>query len=486
MLSGRDALASIDDSLAKMRREAEALDGQFQRTSAEFAKVRQQQLGIFTRLARIRMEEIERGELLQSLDDTERRVRDILAARHAAQESLAAEIAEAERALEARERERAEQQRAVDAAAEALDAAEAAAQQRLAADEQYQAELAAAQASDAVADQAEAKAQSAEADRLEKGKPYEADPVFSYLWRRGYGTHRYRAWPLARFLDRWVAHANGYEAMRRNYALLTDIPKRLEAHAARMREAAEADLADLREMEQRAAAAAGVPERQRELAEAERRLAELDEAVEKQQAAVDALMEKRGRFVAGEDEYSNDAARVLAKAFEREDFQTLRSRAARTRSEEDDRLVEELEALEDERERLREELVQYRRLHQAQRERLLGLEDVRRRFKESRYDDVHSVFVNGAVIALVLQQFLGGAVGTNDVWEAIRKQQRYRRIGADPVFGTGRFPRAPFPSPWRMPGGGRWNFPRGGGFGGGGFGRGGGFGGGGFRTGGGF
>jgi hypothetical protein len=73
-----------------------------------------------------------------------------------------------------------------------------------------------------------------------------------------------------------------------------------------------------------------------------------------------------------------------------------------------------------------------------------------------------------------------------DIWDAIVKQQRFRKLAADPRFGSGRFPRVP--APWHMPGG----FPKGGGgfgkggFGGGGFRTGGGFGGGGFRTRGGF
>ena len=117
------------------------------------------------------------------------------------------------------------------------------------------------------------------------------------------------------------------------------------------------------------------------------------------------------------------------------------------------------------------------------RERATKLEEIRKRFKESRYDAVSSEFVNGALIATLLTQLLGGALGVGDTWDALKKQQRYKQL-ADPRFGSGKFPRGG--SPW---GGGGWG---GGGWGGGsgsggGFGkRGGGFGGGGFKTGGGF
>lgn len=481
MLSGRAALGSIDESLAKMRVELEALDGQFQDAGAALANVRRKRAVLYAQLGKLRLAELERSDLVQSIDDTEQRVGEILAERRAALEALAAEIAAEEEQLAARERERAQQQSVVAAAAQAVDAAEADAQRRLDPDVTYRQALAAARSSDAVADQAEAKAEAAEADRREKGRPYEADPVFSYLWRRGYGSPRYRAWAPTRLLDGWVARSSGFERHRRDYSLLTEIPRRLEEHAKGMRASAERDVEVLRELESRAAAAAGVPDRRSALAAAEEALARIDAAIEEQEAVVDRLIERRTRFASGEDEYSTRATELLAKAYQRAGLDSLRRRAARTSGREDDRVIDELDDLDEEYERLQQELTHYRRLHEAQRSRMLGLEDVRRRFKRSQYDDMHSVFVNGALIAVLLDRFLGGSLGVGDMWDAIRQQQRYRRHDSDPFFGSGGFPRTRRPPTWRMPGGGGWNFPRGGGFR-----TGGGLRGGGFRTGGGF
>lgn len=487
VLSGRETLASIDEAVARMRGELDALDTHFQEAGAALANVRRKRVALYAQLAKMRLAELARGALVPVIDATERQVGEILAERRAALEALGPGIAAQEQTLAARERERARQQSVADAAVQAVDAAEAEAQRRLGADGAYQQQLAGARRSDAIADQAEAKAQAAETDRREKGRPYEADPVFVYLWRRGYGTSRYRAWPVARLLDGWVARSSGYETLRRNYALLTEIPRRLADHAQRMRAAAEREVEALRAIESRAAAAAGVPERRSALETAEQALERIDAAIEEQEAVVDRLIERRTRFAAGEDEYSKRAAEVLAQAYQREELESLHQRAARTGSGEDDRVVDELDRLDDEYERLQQELTHYRRLHQAQRERTLGLEEVRRRFKRSRYDDMHSVFVNGALIDALLDRFLVGSIGIGQVWDGIRQQQRYRGHAADPFFGSGGFPRRmPMPSPWRMPGRGGWNFPRGGGFGGGGFRTGGGLGGGGFRTGGGF
>src|SRR5690606_10284088 len=449
MLSGRETLASIDEALAKLRWETDALDAGFQKAGAELTKARQRQLGLYARIARVRLAEIERGDLADTLEDVDRRVAEILEARRAAQAQLADEIAAAEARLAELERERAARQAEAAAASEAVDAAEADAQRRLEGDDEYREKLAAAERSDAVADQAEEKARAAEADRAEKGRPYEADRVFAYLWARGFGTPRYRAWPITRVLDGWAARTIDYEAQRRNYHLLTEIPARLAEHAAAMREIAERDGGAARGVERRAA---------------ERRVAEADKAIEAQESLLGELIDQRARFASGEDDFAAQCTTLLSAALRREDLDSLRKRTARTKSPEDDALVDELEALEDEIEQIEEERIQYRRLHQMQRERMLGLEDIRKRFKRSRYDDPRSAFMNAALIAMLLDRFVGGSIGADEVWDAIRRQQRFRRIAADPVFGTGRLPRGRFPGPWHMPGGGGWNFPRGGGF----------------------
>jgi hypothetical protein len=167
-------------------------------------------------------------------------------------------------------------------------------------------------------------------------------------------------------------------------------------------------------------------------------------------------------------------------------MRTLRERANVTPSTDDDAAVDELTAIRADLPRLEDEVARYRMLHETQRERAAKLEEVRRRFKEQRYDAVSSEFVNGALIATLLTQLLAGTLGSGDLWEALKKQHRQRQLSADPRFGSGRFPRGgrgPWGGGW---GGGGGGFGKGGGFGGGGFGKGGGFGGGGFRTGGGF
>ena len=139
-----------------------------------------------------------------SLDATGESVRALLAEREVAQAEVDAEIARAEERRAELEQERAAQHDVVDAAEQA--ARRGARPQRRRRSRPTSAiarALAAAEGSDRVADLAEEKAKAAHTDRAEKGKPYDADPLFSYLWARGFGTPRYarrRLTPHARRL----------------------------------------------------------------------------------------------------------------------------------------------------------------------------------------------------------------------------------------------------------------------------------------------
>jgi hypothetical protein len=498
MLTGGDLLRMIERLLGDTRRELGEVDSRLARATSELDDLKQRELGVLAVLARVRVREIERGEVLETLDATGREVQQLLSRRAAAQAELADEIAVAEGELAELNAQRDDAQADVAAAEGAVDQAEAVAQQALAADAGYRSKLDAATASDAVADLAEEKAKAAHTDRAEKGKPYEADPLFMYLWQRGYGTSQYRAGPFSRLMDGWVARVARFEPLRRDYWMLSELPERFTEHAERMRVRAEEDVATVRSLETAAASTAGVPARVEALAQAEEALTKIDAEIEAKEAEIASLVEKRGDFAAGEDDLSRRCTALLSDVFRTETMRALRERATATPSPEDDAAVDELAAVRADLPRLTDETARYRTLHGAHRDRVEKLMELARRFKEHRYDTVASEFVNSALIATLLTQLLAGALGVPDVWDALTKQHRRRQLGADPTFGSGRFPRGGR-SPWHFPGGGGWGGGgggrkgggfgggrKGGGFGGGGFGRGGGFGGGGFKTGGGF
>ncbi len=144
--------------------------------------------------------------------------------------------------------------------------------------------------------------------------------------------------------------------------------------------------------------------------------------------------------------------------------------AGSTLTQEDDALVGELRELQNEDNRLQSELRQHRDMLHEQQKRQQELESVRKKFKQSRYDDLRSSFDKGDLLVMMMRQVLGGALSGGKLWDAIRGQQRYRDIGgAWPDFGSGgmvrrgRRPRAN-KSTWHWPGGKTGSSGRRGGF----------------------
>ena len=477
ILSGNKALGEIDKILKSARGHLSTVDNEFGATRAELARLRTSELSLYAELAKLRLLAIEQGDLVDALDEADRKAAKILDAREQAFARLERDIEAAEAALDEAESQRDEQRRVVEAAGDALDTAEAAAQSALAASPDYQAQLKRTEDADFVADQAEEKAAAAEADRIEKGKPYEQDPLFAYLWGRGYATSRYRAFPLARWLDGKVARVCDYEPARRNYSLLVDIPVRLAEHAVAMRAAFDREALALAALEEAAAEASGVPASREALEAAEAKLAEIDAGIAGNEDRIRELVAERGSYAAGEDRLYRESVDVLSQTLQRKSIGFLRERAARTAWPEDDEIVRRLAEIDEEADRVERNLDEFKRLHDSESSRLNELEDLRRRFKREQYDDPFSEFRDWALIALVLREFLRGAAGSKDVWKTIERHQRSKRNRANPHFGSMKFPRSPKSGPWRMPKGG---------FGGGGFRSGGGFKGGGFKTGGGF
>lgn len=483
-IPGKKALKEIEKILGKARVMLAEVDREFGHSRESLAELRQREVGIYAKLARLRLLAIEQGDLPSALDEADSKAADVLDERKAAVAGLDREIESAEDALAAEEQRRAEQHAAVEAAGQALDAAEAEAQAALAADQAWQAQLRSTEQADFIADQAEEKADAADKDRAVKGKPYESDPLFSYLWARGYGTSSYRAWPLTRFLDGKVAKLCKFEPARRNYALLTEIPIRLAEHAQSMRAAFDRETETLAALEQAAADAAGVPKLSAALESAEQELDRIDAAIAERENAIRTLVETRKSYVAGNDAYYQRCLKILGDAMRRKGVRLLEENAARTPGREDDELVRQLVRIQREAADAEQSLTEFGRLHDRENERVGVLEDIRRKFKAERFDDSLSEFRNWALVALLLNQFLSGAARSGDIWKTIRREQRRRPMQSKPDFGSLRFPKAPKHGPWRMPKGG--GFGRGGGFGGGGFRTGGGFKGGGFKTGGGF
>jgi len=484
MQSGRQTLASLDAGLQEIHSSVQDIEQRVKQSSGALLELRRKQSGRFKRMAEIRLDNVISGELAEGLDTADQRARELIRQRGQKMGAVKRKIkAVRTQQLEVNEK-RATAARDCARAVESLDKAEAVTQDKLQQDPEYLAQLDRTQQAERTAKHAQEKTQQAKATRKEKGRSYENDPLFSYLWQRKYGTSGYATGALARYLDDWVAALCKYDRARPNYASLLEIPERLDEHAKQVNALADEEFIKLTKLEVEAAAVDDIPARKAAVDEAQGRLDELDRHIEETEGQLHDLEQQSSRFASGEDEDFQRAIDTIGDAFERENLLTLYDYARATATTEDDILVQEIDEARDQLRQVTQTLADRKRMQQRQSERLKELEGIRRRFKRNRFDDPHSEFRNNALLSMALSQFLAGTVTTQELWRSIERAQHYRKIRSNPTFGTGGFRRRP--GTWHTP------FPRGGGLGGGlsgglggGIERGGG-GGGGFRTGGGF
>ena len=478
MISGQQTLGSIDGALDQARAKAADIESQLDGANAKFAEMQLAQAQDYRELARLRVDLVADGALIQHLDQAEAQVAQLLEQRKVALADLERQIQAARAARPPLEAERAALAAKVEAAAAKADDAEARTQARLDADTAYQAQRTHTQDAERTARHAADKATRSEEELTQKGASYRADALFMYLWERRFGLPGYKASNLIRWLDGRVAQLIGFVDARANFDRLSEIPQRLREHAQAQETAAAAELAKLKALDTQARKADGIPELEEAQAQAQAALDAADARLAQADADAQALAERKTRYASGEDDHTRFAVDYLAGELARDDLMQLRREAMLTPFPEDDTVVARMLAREDERRTLEASLQGLRQAHNAAALRAAEVTALREDFKRNRYDRAGSTFGDDALVATMLTQFLNGLLDRNRMWEVLRQQQRYRPPQADPSFGSGGFGRG---SVWGGDGD-RHGIGHGG-FGG--FGGGGG-GGGGFKTGGGF
>ena len=448
MWTGRETLGSIESTIAKLHREESQLDAALRSAVSDSERLRKERAEALRELARVKLDEMAAGRLVQNLDAGERRASQLLdeyrgriAAISEHRETLLKEVAQAQT-------ERDAAARLVETALDAVEAVRADVEGKVKALPAWQEAKAANDAADAVATEAEKKAALSEADLGAKRKPYDDDPLFIYLWRRGFGTGRYNAGNFTRYMDRMVADFIGFGAVRANYAALTEIPLRLREHANAKRAAACEKLTALSVIERHAMLEAGIEPKERALAEARQRLAAADKGVEDRQVALRKVDEERGTLVSGTNPAYEEALATIALADSKDQLAALYQEARRTPTGADDAIVRKLETIDAAVSKADSEIAGLRRTAQDLAHRRLEVEQVRDRFRGAGYDHPHATFGNGDAIANTLKQVLGGMAGAV-LWEVLQGGYSNRGPRGRPDFG---YPTSPFPFP--PPGGG--------------------------------
>ncbi|MCE1237932.1 MAG: hypothetical protein LWW93_16405 [Hyphomicrobiales bacterium] len=476
MISGRDALQQIERAIAQTRADEARLDDQLARAAREAEDLRADQAKAFRRLAEVRLDALAQGPIGQRLDRTESEALAVLAERRKSLDELAQRRKAAAGRLAEAQGVRYEIAGRLEDVADRMKALDAAARETLPQNAEWVNAQAAVRAAEEVAGRAEAKAKQAEADRVAKGKPFEDDRLFMYLWRIGFGTSAYVASFFARYFDRKVARLTNFIEARPNYAMLTEIPVRLAAHAARLRGEVEAKVAARTRVERAALEAAGIVALESEFAKVKAEIDAGNAGIASTQSELATLDASHEALVGGAEPALARALDGVAAALAGTDLKKLYADAFETPTPEDEKIVRRIEEISGQIGRAEHDVATTRAAMGEVMRRRGDLEDTRNRFLRSGYDRPGVTFNNENMLGQVIGGIIGGVIASPALWEAILGGYRAPRRDTGWIGGGPQIPG----------GGGDW---LGGGSGGGwsGGGSSGGFGGGGgFSTGGGF
>ena len=434
LVSGRDALSSVETAINDVRTNENRLTAVLQSATQEGERQRKQLADGFRALALVRLDALVRNQIVGELDAAERRALDLLRTHKAKLDQLLIRHGGAQSAVLAVEADHRAKTAAVEAAGEPIKKLQAQVEKKMAADPGWTAQRARVEEAAKIANAGDAKADQAEADRETKRKPYEADPLFMYLWKRGFATPAYKAGNFARFFDRKVATLVGYDAARPNYMSLNEIPLRLREHANELVKYVEAEDRKLEEIERTALMEAGILTLETKLVTAQAELKAATEALTKAQAALAALDGERAKLVDEGDRRAHDEAlAVLTQAIAREDLQTMYREARATHTPDDDRLVQQIEQTQKAIAKAEADVAQIRDEAREIARRRGELEGVRDNFRRKRYDAPRGQFEfdqNGAVGDLI-GGIVKGAVQGAALWALFEHGYRKRRDDDD-------------------------------------------------------
>lgn len=424
-LSGPDALKSLDDALRDIRREEDEIAKRLARSAELVTKFRENESELLRQLASVRLDPATQKELGERLSQAELKARDMLDKHGNDLSAVEDGLKDLDKQIASLATERGEQTKAVAAAEGELKAIADRVSAETSRDPVYAGKRKSAEELAAVAAESMRKTQQAETDKDEKGKPYRDDPLFMYLWERGFGTKNYRENNLIQALDSWVAGLVGFPEARANFAMLNEIPMRLREHAERQDQIADAAEAEVVALEKAAVDAGGGKPARLKLEAAQARIAQIDAQMVTLEDQRDEQLKAQRDLAQGSDPAFSAAVNGLADALGREDIQNLLAAARVTLTGQDDTIVKQIDEV---RQRAAEEegdSKEQRNRLKTLAARRRELEDIQYEFKKQGFDNAGSRFGDDKLVGDLLNDFLRGGISAADYWGQWQRSQTW-------------------------------------------------------------
>ena len=442
-VNGRERLAAIEQALKEVSETVDRIKAELDKAGKDKAELMAKRLDAFKDLAKFQAKLSLVDGVIDEADRLSAQVRTILIVRQKTIATLESREVEAQAERDKQTKQLGTLRDEIESLENQLDAFGDLAREQLGANEDYKERARRYAELKSMVGKASEKAEKSRAEEARKGEPYRNDPLFMYLWMRKFGTSDYDRTGIIRMLDQWVARLVGYQDARANFAVLTQIPERLEAHARRLRKLMDAEREALDEVEAK---------KIRELA-GDEFLSELDAAHERRDGLtaelerLNAELTETGRqlktYAEGQDQSFRDAVDKTARFVKGQSLTAMRSEARDTPDVEDDEIVGAISHLADERNALDKlSKTKNEELNRAfrRKEELLR---IAAEFRRSRYDAPGSVFEaerNGGTGEALLQMLLQGAITAVEYWARTQSRQRWEERSGDSYRRSSRFP----------------------------------------------
>ncbi|MBO6893337.1 MAG: hypothetical protein JJ866_15440 [Roseibium sp.] len=474
MLTGRQTLGTIEQSREDLRREEAELSKRIERSTRSLTDLQERQSEAYRDLARFRLNTDAAGALNTRLDSAAREARRLLDKRSADYKVLTDQLRHCEAERVELQKSRLEFDSGRDAAENQMDELMEAVDGRLENDSAYLAQRERTEKALATAEAAAQKAATSEKDRQEKGKAYEADPLFIYLWKRGFGTPDYSHRGLVRSLDRWVAGLVRFQDARANYAVLTSIPDKMARHAERCAQNAEDEQQKLADFSRNAMIDAAGTDLVGTIENLSDQIEQIDGELDGLDRRIETLSGALAEFSSGEDADFQKAEEHLSVSLQADDLNDLWLAALDTPSPEDEKTVQRIADFRERIEQVAREIRQDRELQRDMSRRRAELADVIKRFRSNGYGSWESTFSDDKLTTVLLGELVKGAITGAEYWaRAERSHKRRKPRGRRVAFPKGSgLPKSMGGFGGRRGAGrkrGSGSFKTGGGFGGGGF-----------------
>lgn len=440
MLTGPQALSSLNEALKDIRSEENDIAARVNRLTARLAKMREEETADYASLAQLRLDDIAGKEITATLNKGEKRARALLSTHSTKVEKLADKITTLEEILDTHEAKRETSAKKLGTVSDKLDKLTDTVSDQILKNDKIAAQRAVAEGAGNKAERAFEKTGLAEQDRAEKGDPYRADPLFMYLWTRNYASSKYEAGNITRMLDNWIARKVGYIDARANYAMLNEIPDRLSEHAERLKNLANEAFEKLYDLERQIIDAAGGKKLRNDMAALRGEIAKIDETLFNAEESRALLVTARTDLVEGQDPAYSEAIEILVASLRAEPIRELYKLAAETPTPDDEKIVAKLDELNrrerDEQAQAKEDRARLDVLGQRRKE----LEDIQWEFKQKHFDDPTSGFSRNDLVEDLLTEFLRGAISAGSYWDSWNSSQSWKKRKRPRLGGAIGFP----------------------------------------------